>query len=86
MSAAVTVLVALGVALALALGARAGLDVLGAVLLAAIVAFGALVVAVARRARGGRVMPARCSECDGLVSPNAPYCKHCGSARGERAG
>ena len=83
MSGAVTVLVALGVALAVALTVRAGVDPLGVVLLGLIVALGALGIAVARRSGTDRVNPAICDACGGLVSANAPYCKHCGAPRGE---
>jgi hypothetical protein len=27
--------------------------------------------------RSKRVAPATCPHCSGVVSPNAPYCKHC---------
>ena len=27
--------------------------------------------------RSKRVAPATCPNCSGVVSPNAPYCKHC---------
>lgn len=81
MSAAVTVLVLIGIALTLALAVGFGLDALGGSLLALIAAFGALGIAVARRARSGRVAPRACHECGGVVSSHAPYCKHCGAPR-----
>jgi hypothetical protein len=70
--------VAAGVALAVFLALRAGLDPLGATLLALIVALGALVVAIARRLSGGSVRPLDCPRCGGVISSHAPYCKHCG--------
>ena len=48
------------------------------VILGFIVLFGALAIAVADKARSGAVQPASCPECGGLISPNAPHCKHCG--------
>jgi hypothetical protein len=80
LTALVAAVVAAGVALAIALGLAAGFDLLAVLLLAFIAIFGALGVVVARRAQTGMVVPARCSECGGLVSPNAPYCKHCGAS------
>lgn len=52
---------------------------LGWALLFLIVATGALAIAIARRSDRGLASPARCAECGGLISPNAPYCKHCGA-------
>ena len=80
MTALVVGVVAAGVALAVALGVAAGFDLLALVLLALIAVFGVLGVVVARRAQTGMVVPGRCSECGGLVSPSAPYCKHCGAS------
>jgi hypothetical protein len=80
LTALVVGVVAAGVALAVALGVAAGFDLLAVVLLALIAVFGVLGVVVARRAQAGTVVPGRCSECGGLLSPNAPYCKHCGAA------
>jgi len=82
MSAAVTVLVLVAIAFVLSVGIVAGLDAYAAVILGLIVAFGALSLAIARRSRSGVIGPARCSKCDGIVSPNAPYCKHCGARLG----
>jgi hypothetical protein len=80
-TAAVTVLVAAGLVAALGYGAASGFDALEVVVLAVAGALGALGIAVARRANSGRTTPARCGECGGLVSPSAPYCKHCGAPR-----
>jgi hypothetical protein len=77
----VIALVAVGV---IAVGAAAlagGTDAVGLTLLGAIAAVGAMGVAAARRAARGSIAPARCRECEGLVSPHAPYCKHCGAPR-----
>lgn len=72
-------IVLLGFALTVGLAVAGGLDVTGAVILALVVAVGLLVIAVARKSGAGAVQPAECSTCKGLVSPNAPYCKHCGA-------
>ena len=80
MSTAVTVIVVLGLALAFALGLARGFDTTAVILLGFLLVFGALSIGVARRARTGAVAPARCANCRGLVSPGAPYCKHCGAA------
>ena len=82
MTGSVIVLVVAGVGAALLLGIGAGFDTGALLLFAAIVAFGVLAIAVARKSRAGVVGPARCPDCDGLLSPNAPYCKHCGRALG----
>ena len=82
MSRAVTALVVLGLVLTLALGLAAGFDATSLVLFALLVAFGALSIFAARRVRSGAVQPARCTSCGGLVSPQAPYCKHCGQPLG----
>ena len=82
MSTAVTVLVLVATAFAISVGLVAGLDAYAAVILGLIVAFGALALAIARRSRSGAIGPARCPSCDGVVSSNAPYCKHCGARLG----
>lgn len=79
MSFAVTALVGLAVALTVSVGLVAGLDVYAAVILGLILAFGWLAISVARRSSGRSIAPARCAECRGVGSPNAPYCKHCGA-------
>ncbi len=76
----VTMLVAIGLALALGLGVSRGFDPVSAVILGFLVLFGALAVAVTRRASHGTAEPGRCARCEGLISPNAPYCKHCGAS------
>jgi hypothetical protein len=86
MSTAVTVLVLVATAFAISVGLVAGLDAYAAVILGLIVAFGALALAIARRSRSGAIGPARCSSCDGVVSSNAPYCKHCGARLGNKRG
>ena len=82
MSAAVTVLVLVAITFVLSVGIVAGLDVYAAVILGLIVAFGVLALAIARRSSSGAIGPARCGKCDGIVSPNAPYCKHCAARLG----
>jgi len=78
---AVSALVAVGIVAALAAGLSAGFDPVAVVLLAALVAVGALGIAVARRWDGVAARPARCRACGGLVSRGAPYCKHCRAPR-----
>lgn len=79
MTAATTGIVVVGLALALALGLAGGFDTRSVVLLALTAAVGAVAIAAARRSTHGRVEPARCDECEGVMSPHAPYCKHCGA-------
>jgi ribosomal protein L40E len=78
-SAATGVIVAVGLALAVALAIVRGLDAVALVILCVMTALGALAVAVARKARSGGVQPARCRDCGGLNSPSAPYCARCGT-------
>ncbi len=76
---AVAIIVA-GVAVALVLGLVTGFDAVGIVIFSLILLVGALGVAAVTRYRSGDVVPATCDECGGLISPNAPYCKHCGAS------
>jgi hypothetical protein len=76
---AVAIIVA-GIAVALVLGLVAGFDSVGIVIFSLIVLVGALGVAAVSRYRSGEVTPARCKDCGGVISPNAPYCKHCGAS------
>jgi hypothetical protein len=80
-TALVTALVGAGLAVALGATVGGGLDRVGAVLLIVTGAVGALGIAAARRASTGAIAPRRCPECEGLLSANAPYCKHCGAPR-----
>ncbi|MBA2273442.1 MAG: hypothetical protein H0W21_05995 [Actinobacteria bacterium] len=80
MTAWVTGIVVAGVSLVLLTGVTKGFDTVSLPILGGIVALGALAIAVARRAGSGTVGPGRCAGCGGLVSPNAPVCKHCGAA------
>jgi hypothetical protein len=75
---AVAIIVA-GVIVAFVLGIVAGFDAVGIVIFFMILLVGALGVAAVTRFRSGDIGPARCKECDGVISPNAPYCKHCGA-------
>ena len=79
-SAALTILY-IGIALAVLLGLASGGRPLTLAILALVLAVGALGIAVVRRSGTGVTGPARCSACGGLISPNAPYCKHCGEPR-----
>ena len=72
-------IVVAGVAAAVLLGIAVGVDAGGVVIFGILFGLGILAIAVARKATTGEVEPARCSECEGLVSPSAPYCKHCGT-------
>ncbi len=74
---AVTIIVA-GVAVAFVLGFVVGFDAVGVVIFSLIVLVGALGVGAVWKFRSGEVDPARCRDCGGLISPHAPYCKHCG--------
>lgn len=80
MTAWVTGIVAAGVTLVLLAGVTRGFDTASLSILAGIVVLGGLAIAVARRAGTGIVGPGRCDGCGGLISPNAPVCKHCGAA------
>ncbi|MGH2806379.1 MAG: hypothetical protein ACRDKT_03795 [Actinomycetota bacterium] len=73
--------IVIGIGLALALGMARGFDATAVVILALIVAVGALAIAALNRYSSGSIRPATCDECGGVISPNAPYCKHCGAVR-----
>jgi hypothetical protein len=75
-------IVVLGVALSVAVGVAGGITVVGALILAAIIATGVLVIAIARKSETGLVGPATCAQCGGLISSNAKICKHCGAPTG----
>ncbi len=79
MKRAVSTLVVIGIALAFGFGLAGGFDVAAAIIFMLIVACGALAIAVTARSELGEVGPASCDSCGGLISPNAPYCKHCGA-------
>ena len=72
-------LVIAGVAACAGAALAAGLDPTGVVIFAGIVAVGGAAIASTRKT--DRIQPAGCAECGGLISPNAPYCKHCGARR-----
>ena len=80
MSRIVKFVVAIGLIEAVVLGYAFGFDVAGLSILGTLVAVGILAVAVARKSEAGDsdVGPVACEACGGLISPNAPYCKHCG--------
>ena len=84
MSRFVTIFVVLSIIEAIVLGVGVGLDVAALAILATLIAVGVLAVVVARKSEGGAVGPATCSACGGLISPNAPYCKHCGEPVGTK--
>ena len=72
---------ALGVALIIAGGVTQGFDATTVVLLVLALGVAAMGLAVARRFSSGKVAPAQCAQCGGLVAPSSPYCKHCGAPR-----
>ena len=78
MTRVVVTIVLFGLGLALLLGVVYGFDAAAVSMLLALVLLGALAIAVARGKERGMTAPARCGSCGGLMSPNAPYCKHCG--------
>ena len=82
MTRAVVVFVTVGVVAAAVLGYAVGLDATGLSIFVSLVAVGVLAIAVARKSGAGGAGPARCDSCGGLISPNAPYCKHCGAIVG----
>ena len=86
MRALAAVVVVVGIVLAFLLGLERGFDLTAVVIFALIVGMGALALAVLRKSGRGTVGPATCEECGGLISPNAPYCKHCAATREARAG
>lgn len=78
MSRIVSVFVLLGLFSAIVFGYTAGFDVAALLILATLFAVGLLAIVVTRKSEQGVGGPARCASCGGLMSPNAPYCKHCG--------
>ena len=75
----VTIFVVVSIIEAILLGVGIGLDVAATSILISMVALGILAVVIARKSDSGTAVgPATCEECGGLISPNAPYCKHCG--------
>jgi hypothetical protein len=78
LSAAAIAIVAVGIAFVVAVAFLSG-DAATAFYIAPIILLGVVVVGVAVKTRAGKIHPRECPNCDGLISPNAPYCKHCGS-------
>jgi hypothetical protein len=75
----VTIFIVVSIIEAVALGIGVGLDVAAISILISMVALGVLAIVIARKSDSGEAIgPATCEECGGLISPNAPYCKHCG--------
>ena len=74
-------IVVAGIAVALALGVRQGFDPTSVTILVLILVVGGISIAVADRSERGAVGPAHCDACGGVLSPNAPFCKHCGARR-----
>ena len=64
-----------GIAFVVGLALAFRLDGYAAAMAVLILGFGWLGLRVVRRSSA--VTPSACPECGGLVSPNAPYCKHC---------
>lgn len=82
MSRIVTIFVVLSVIEAVVLGIGVGFDIAAISILGTMIALGALAIAIARKSESNAIGPATCSACGGLMSPNAPYCKHCGEPVG----
>jgi len=78
MTKVVTAFVIIVLLSALLFGYSYGFDTTAVILFVSLVAVGALAIAVARGRDKGLTAPAQCTACGGLMSPNAPYCKHCG--------
>lgn len=74
-----------GVIGAVLLGIGMALDVTALVILALIVLIGGVGIGAVMKIRKGTVFPESCPSCGGLVSPNAPFCKHCGEPLRSRA-
>ena len=74
-------IVAAGTVMALALGIGQGFDPTSVTILVLILVVGGIAIAVADRSERGAVGPAHCEACGGVLSPNAPFCKHCGARR-----
>ena len=77
---AVVTFVLTGIVAAILLGLGVGFDPTAYLILGLIALTGFGAVLIARRFKAGLAGPARCAECGGYISPNAPYCKHCNSA------
>ena len=84
MRVAATVVVIAGIVLAFLLGLERGFDIGAIVIFSLLLGVGALALAVVRKSGRGTVGPATCDDCGGLISPNAPYCKHCAATAGDR--
>ena len=80
MTRAITTFVVVVLVNALVFGYMYGFDSTAIAILCALVVVGGLAVAVARGRDKGLTAPATCVSCGGLMSPNAPYCKHCGAS------
>lgn len=72
-------IVVVGIALVVSLAFAAGVDTASILYVAPVVLLGFVVIAAAAKMRAGRVRPYECTNCGGLISPNSPYCKHCGA-------
>ncbi len=75
---AVALLVISTLAFAAVTGFSYGFDGVAIGLFFGLAMLGGLAIAVARGKDKGMTAPAQCASCGGLISPNAPYCKHCG--------
>ena len=77
---AVVTFVATGIVAAILLGLGVGFDPTAYLILGLIALTGFGAILIARRFKAGMAAPARCGECGGYISPNAPYCKHCNAS------
>ena len=80
MSVVAVAIIVSGVLVAGALGFAAGFDPVGIVIFSFILLFAALGLAAVAKFRSRSVSPVPCRGCGKAISPNAPFCKHCGAS------
>lgn len=81
MRAVTATIVVAALLLALVLGLSRGFDTTSGAILVASALVGAVAIAAANRSSSGVTRPAACEDCGGVISPHAPFCKHCGARR-----
>ena len=79
MRVAAVLLIIAGIAFAVVLGLNRGFDPFSGLIFVLVVALGVLGIAIVLRANETSVRVGRCGECGGVISPDAPSCKHCGA-------
>ena len=82
MTAVARIIVFAGFLAVAALALAAGIDATGILIVAFVLAAGGIALAVVKKTESGVIWPARCPHCGGVISPNAPYCKHCAAGGG----